>query len=107
MSTTTTPTRKRQLQPVSGSVKLLRPVGEVNDTTGEVAINGKSYYLTCHDTCYRLTGWDQQHAAPTCYDLPKDLSSCDCPDGTYRSERPGGCKHSRALKALKAAGKLA
>jgi hypothetical protein len=32
------------------------------------------------------------------YDLPRDLSSCDCPDGTYRPERPGGCKHAVALR---------
>lgn len=32
------------------------------------------------------------------YDLPRDLSSCDCPDHTYRGERPGGCKHMAALR---------
>jgi hypothetical protein len=32
------------------------------------------------------------------YDLPRDLSACDCPDHTYRSERPGGCKHMAALR---------
>jgi hypothetical protein len=32
------------------------------------------------------------------YDLPRDLSSCDCPDRIYKSERPGGCKHMVALK---------
>lgn len=39
------------------------------------------------------------------YDLPADLGSCDCPDGTYRSERPHGCKHAVALReALRAIG---
>ncbi len=32
------------------------------------------------------------------YDIPRDLSSCDCPDHTYRPERPGGCKHMAALR---------
>jgi hypothetical protein len=32
------------------------------------------------------------------YDLPRDLSGCDCPDQTYRPERPGGCKHMAALR---------
>ena len=32
------------------------------------------------------------------YDLPRDLSSCDCPDRTYKPERPGGCKHMVALR---------
>jgi hypothetical protein len=32
------------------------------------------------------------------YDLPADLSSCDCPDRTYRAERPGGCRHMAALR---------
>src|SRR5262245_51314978 len=24
--------------------------------------------------------------------------TCDCPDATYRSERPGGCRHVQALR---------
>jgi hypothetical protein len=32
------------------------------------------------------------------HDLPRDLSSCDCPDRTYRPERPGGCRHMQALR---------
>jgi hypothetical protein len=32
------------------------------------------------------------------YELPADLSSCNCPDSTYRSERPGGCRHQVALR---------
>jgi hypothetical protein len=29
--------------------------------------------------------------------------ACDCPDATYHPERPGGCKHVRALRAALAA----
>jgi hypothetical protein len=32
------------------------------------------------------------------YHLPADLSTCDCPDHTFREERPGGCKHMVALR---------
>jgi hypothetical protein len=32
------------------------------------------------------------------YDLPPDLSGCDCPDRTHKPERPGGCKHMVALR---------
>jgi hypothetical protein len=32
------------------------------------------------------------------YDLPASLDSCDCADGTYRGERPGGCRHQVALR---------
>jgi hypothetical protein len=40
------------------------------------------------------------------YQLPADLSSCSCPDGVYREDRPGGCKHAAALrKALVGMGK--
>ncbi len=104
---TKSPRSRKPLRPVSGRVRVLRPVGSVNATTGEVSISGKCYYLTVHATGYRLTGWDRQHRQPTAYDLPADLSGCDCPDAVYAGERPGGCKHRRALAALKAAGKLA
>ena len=32
------------------------------------------------------------------YHLPRDLSSCDCPDRTYRPDRPNGCRHMAALR---------
>lgn len=32
------------------------------------------------------------------YDIPRSLDCCDCPDATYRPERPGGCKHQQALR---------
>jgi hypothetical protein len=32
------------------------------------------------------------------YDIPRDLSSCDCPDRVYRPDRPGGCRHMQALR---------
>ena len=32
------------------------------------------------------------------YDVPRSLDACTCGDGTYRPERPGGCKHQAALR---------
>jgi hypothetical protein len=34
---------------------------------------------------------------PSEYQLPVDLSACDCADAVFREGRPGGCKHRRAL----------
>ena len=110
MSTITKTPRKsktsKPLAPVSGTVRVLRPVGSVNDLAGEIAISGTAYYLECRGTCYTLTGYDSRKGEVTSYDLPADLSSCDCPDQTYRGERPGGCKHRKALAALRGCGKL-
>src|SRR5262245_3733004 len=95
----------KAVKPAKCSVKVLRAFSEVNDTTAEIAINGKAYYLSRHATGYRLTGWEPRKAAVTSYDLTLDLSSCDCPDATYRP-REGGCKHAAAVRALQKAGKL-
>jgi hypothetical protein len=96
----------KPLTPVSGGARVLRPVGTVNDAVGEISINDHAYYLTRLQDGYRLTGFDARRQQVTTYDLPLDLSTCDCPDGAFRSERPGGCKHRKALTALKAAGKI-
>jgi len=32
------------------------------------------------------------------YDVSADTFGCDCGDGTYRPERPHGCKHARAAR---------
>lgn len=103
--TTATRTRK-PLAPVAGVVKMLKPVGAVNDRTGEVQINDRRYYFEPLPKGYRLTGFNPQKLEVVVYDLPLDLSSCDCADTTFRGERPGGCKHRRALQALRAAGRI-
>jgi hypothetical protein len=105
-ATATRKPRQRQLKPAAGTVRMLRPRGAVNDSTGEVEISGKTYYLSWHSTGFKLTGWDERQQAVTVYDLPSDLSSCDCPDATYNAERPGGCKHRKALAALRQAQQL-
>jgi hypothetical protein len=47
----------------------------------------------------RLVGWSLRKQGGEVYDLPADLSSCDCADACFHPERPGGCKHRRALAA--------
>jgi hypothetical protein len=51
----------------------------------------------------RVIGYQLRKATGEVYDLAADVSSCDCPDATFHPERPGGCKHQRALKAALAA----
>jgi hypothetical protein len=96
---------RKPLPPATGTARVLRPVGTVNPGTGEVAINGKPYYLQVLEGGFRLTGYDARKAEVTVYDLPADLSSCECPDHCFR-DRPGGCKHIKSLAALRTAGKL-
>jgi hypothetical protein len=51
----------------------------------------------------RLAGWSLRKTDGTAYDLAADLSTCDCADAEFHPERPGGCKHRKALgKALQA-----
>src|SRR5262245_29252591 len=102
MNTTTKTPRPVKAQ--AGTVRVLRPVGAVNERAGEVRINGRDYYLALRLTCYTLYTFDARRGA-VAYDLPADLSSCDCPDHEFRP-RPEGCKHRRALAALRGAGKL-
>jgi hypothetical protein len=45
-------------------------------------------------TGFRLTKFGTGES----YDVPRDLSGCDCPDRSYRPDRPGGCKHIAALR---------
>jgi len=45
---------------------------------------------------WRLVRYDEGGYAA--YDLPADLSGCDCPDARHRA-RQGGCKHRRACRA--------
>lgn len=108
--TTTRPVRQRKpLAPVSGTCNVLHPVGTigpVENRVGEVSINGKAYFLRLTPTCYSLFGFDVRKGQPTHYDIAPDFTSCDCPDGTYRSERPEGCKHCKALAALVSKGKI-
>lgn len=72
--------------------------------TAEIAINATRYLCRCLPAYVELVkaaGPDDEE--PEVYHLPADLSSCDCPDATYRRIQ---CKHVGAVKALRRAGKL-
>jgi hypothetical protein len=65
-----------------------------------------SYWLTANADRGNVIGYTLQKFASAggdVYDLPADLSGCDCPDGTYRGERPGGCRHREGLRQALAA----
>lgn len=88
----------RPLQPVQGTCKWIRRPGDkigLDPKSGLLEINGTPYGLLIHETAYELL-----KEGGISYSLSRDLTSCDCPDATFNSERPGGCKHRRALAAL-------
>jgi hypothetical protein len=98
----------KPLEPVAVTGRILTGLGQgLHDLFHGCAIleiegDGKldSYWVTLnvspdgHIAGVRV----QRFATGQRYDLPADLSSCDCPDQLYRSERPGGCKHMVALR---------
>lgn len=97
---------RKPAAPVHGSCRwLLQPAGA---RPGMLSINGVAYLVeilrdASQPYAFRLSRQDLRHGAE--YQLPTDLSSCDCPDAVYREDRPGGCKHRRALTvALSALG---
>lgn len=120
MSKTTQQTATRQLPAVEGSVKLLQAIGTVghpDNRVGEIEITSETkrgpivrrYFVQVHDHGFRLVGWDPKRKESTIYDLPADLSSCDCKDFLTRSDkREDGpsCKHCKALRSLTAKGLL-
>jgi hypothetical protein len=97
-------TKSRQpVKPVHGSCRWVKPIRW--PFPGVLGINGTAY------TVIPQTGDRSGPAAPVlgyrlvnqasrkAYDIDAEFWVCDCPDATYRSERPGGCKHVAALKA--------
>ncbi|HJT79460.1 MAG TPA: hypothetical protein VJ739_19850 [Gemmataceae bacterium] len=70
---------------------------------GVLAINGTAYEVLPVYDGEALAGYRLLKADGAMYDLPADLSGCDCPDHCYHPERPGGCKHMGAMRAALAA----
>jgi hypothetical protein len=90
------PHKGRQPRPVRGTARwLCRP--DHHGLGGVLEINGQSYELLPLYTDDTLDGYRLLKSDGTMYDLPRDLSGCDCPAHTYRPEQP--CKHMLALKA--------
>lgn len=77
------------------------------DPAALVEINGRTYIIQVTDLGYRLHGRNRR-GEETIYDLPADLTTCDCGDYTFRCDRrvDHACKHISALKKLKEDGRL-
>jgi hypothetical protein len=96
---------RKATRPVSGTCRwLTRP--NANHEGGVLEINGTAYeILPLYDDDVRV-GYRFLKADGTMYDVGSAEAhgwSCDCPDATYHPERPGGCKHTSALRAALAA----
>lgn len=88
---------RKPLSPATGAAHwVCHLTAGVNAHPGVLTINGTTYIVHAHVTGYRLVKPDDG----TAYDLPADLSSCDCPDACFRLKRAAGlCKHARGLRA--------
>jgi hypothetical protein len=93
--------RTRTPKPVSGTCRWVRRIAY--PFPGILEINGTEY------TVLPLYNQPAEEDAPvigyrlvkpdgrTYYDVNAETWNCDCPDATY-CPRPGGCKHSKALR---------
>jgi hypothetical protein len=97
--------KPRRLQPVAGTFRWLARPGELAEA-GCLAITATRqdgqqvtalYLVTENRDGLALLGFRLQKADGSHYDLPAELTTCDCADATHNPERPGGCKHRRAL----------
>ena len=96
-SQTTTRTRK-PLTEAHGTCQWIEPAKNGNR---QLIVNGVLYELEdLQGRGYRL--YRLKDGAVVAYDIDTRTPhgwTCDCPDATYRPDRPGGCKHVRALQA--------
>jgi hypothetical protein len=69
-----------------------------------LCIDGWGYWCQANTDKGNVVGWVlRKFGGGEVYNLPRDLSGCDCGDGTFRPERPGGCRHASALRQALAA----
>jgi hypothetical protein len=104
-------TRKRKSpQPVKGTCRWCGGAPsqarlDEGDAILSISPDGKEtsfYFVTANKdgakvVGYRLVKIDALDKTTT-YDVNADTWECDCPDATH-TDRPGGCKHSKALRA--------
>ncbi len=83
------------LTPATGTCRWLRRPDASG--RGRVCINDVEYVILVAETGVQLTHTVPNVQAGTGYSLPADLTSCDCPDCTFRDRM---CKHARAIRAL-------
>jgi hypothetical protein len=111
MSTVTDPRNphkpRKATSPAAGSCRWVTGPNARHEG-GVLEINGTAYELLPLYDGDQLAGYRLLKADATTYDLPADLSGCDCPDVHFHPERPNGGKHRAALAAaLKALSLLA
>lgn len=90
---------RKPAQPVHGTCRWIRRP-QLPHGIGTLEINGVEYDLEAHTDGGRIVGFRLVKPDDTAYDLNAsgEHFTCDCPDGTYQPNRPGGCKHVRACQ---------
>lgn len=113
MSTRTTTRRRPQAPPAPppahGVARWLShpwaPSAACNEgQAGLCLISSVPYLVTIlgivQDGEFLLDGVRLTRSEGKVYDVDFREQRCDCPDGTFRSHRPTGCKHQAALRVL-------
>ena len=90
---------RRAAQPVSVTYCWDRRLWDnpLDARSGLLDIDGKPYGIIALYDRRQLVGLQLVKPDGKTYELPADLSECNCPDSLYR-ERQGGCKHRKALR---------
>src|SRR5690242_10277570 len=93
---------RRTPQPVSGTYRWVLPLGPGENRPGVLSIkasgNAKLYGVIRLMDQGRTVGYRLVRPDGGTYDVDADLWVCSCPDATYRPDRPGGCRHVKALR---------
>jgi hypothetical protein len=75
----------------------------VTSTDARGQVNVATFTVHEHKDGGRLLGYRLTKLDGQVYDLPSGLNGCDCADASFHPERPGGCRHQKALRAALAA----
>src|SRR5262249_58358128 len=97
---------RKPLSPATGACRWISKPNRLHQG-GVLEINGTAYTVdpVLDDDTGALVGHRLSKAGGSMYDIDRTTGRCDCPDASFRPDRPGGCKHSKALAAaLKAVG---
>jgi hypothetical protein len=102
------PANRKPLNPIHGIARWIHPpilpceatlAGLPGLLHVETARVGTVYMVTVHVAAGAVTGYRLTKPDGTKYDIDALRFTCDCPDATFNANRPGGCKHARALRA--------
>lgn len=106
---------RKVFPPVSPEVRLVvAPIAPcellADGSAGSVTIGGKPYTISYHGELpesgdVEIHGYRLEKEDGTTYDIPSDLSSCECLDHLSRT-RKGGCRHIVCVRTLRNAGQI-